>query len=50
MSTEWPWADEFEPEGTYLNSATMGLPPRATLAAMGTGLDECRRGIAFAPG
>ena len=34
MSTDWPWADEFEPEGTYLNSATMGLPPRATLAAL----------------
>ena len=34
MSTDWPWAEEFEAEGTYLNSATMGLPPRATLAAL----------------
>ena len=50
MSTEWPWAGEFEPEGTYLNSATMGLPPRATLAALATALDEWRRGTAFAPG
>jgi selenocysteine lyase/cysteine desulfurase len=50
MSTEWPWADEFEPDGPYLNSATMGLPPRATLAAMSTAMDEWRRGTAFAPG
>ena len=28
VSTDWPWAEEFEPDGTYLNSATMGLPPR----------------------
>ena len=50
MSTEWPWADEFEPDGTYLNSATMGLPPRGPLAAMATAMDEWRRGTAFAPG
>ena len=37
MSSDWPWADEFEPDGTYLNSATMGLPPRATLAALAAG-------------
>ena len=50
MSTEWPWADEFEPDGTYLNSATMGLPPRATLAALAMAQDEWRRGTAHAPG
>ncbi len=50
MNTDWPWADEFEPEGTYLNSATMGLPPRATLAALSTALDDWRRGTAHAPG
>ncbi len=50
MTTDWPWADEFEPEGTYLNSATMGLPPRATLAALATALEEWRRGTAHAPG
>jgi selenocysteine lyase/cysteine desulfurase len=50
MSTDWPWAAEFEPEGTYLNSATMGLPPRATLAALAAAQDEWRRGTAYAPG
>ena len=50
MSAGWPWADEFEPEGTYLNSATMGLPPRATLAALAVAQDEWRRGTAYAPG
>ncbi|GAA4396676.1 aminotransferase class V-fold PLP-dependent enzyme [Fodinibacter luteus] len=50
MSSDWPWAAEFEPDGTYLNSATMGLPPRATLAAIGDALDAWRRGTAHAPG
>ena len=50
MSTDWPWAEEFEAEGTYLNSATMGLPPRATLAALAVAQDEWRRGTAHAPG
>ena len=50
MSAEWVWADEFEPDGTYLNSATMGLPPRATLTALATAQDEWRRGTAHAPG
>ena len=50
MSSDWPWADEFEPDGTYLNSATMGLPPRATLAALAAAQDEWRRGTAHAPG
>jgi selenocysteine lyase/cysteine desulfurase len=50
MSTDWPWADEFEPAGPYLNSATMGLPPRATVAALTEALEEWRRGTANAPG
>src|SRR6478735_8059848 len=50
MSSEWSWAQEFEAEGTYLNSATMGLPPRATLAALAVAQDEWRRGTAHAPG
>ncbi|HET7820306.1 MAG TPA: aminotransferase class V-fold PLP-dependent enzyme [Ornithinibacter sp.] len=50
MSSDWPWAQEFEPDGTYLNSATMGLPPRATLAALAMAQDEWRRGVAHAPG
>lgn len=50
MSSDWPWAAEFEPSGTYLNSATMGLPPRATLAALTEALEQWRRGTANAPG
>lgn len=50
MSTDWPWADAFEAEGTYLNSATMGLPPRATLDALAGAVEEWRRGTAHAPG
>lgn len=50
MSSDWPWAAEFEPSGTYLNSATMGLPPRATLAALTQALEQWRRGTANAPG
>ena len=50
MSSDWPWAAEFEPSGTYLNSATMGLPPRATLAALTDALEQWRRGTANAPG
>ncbi len=50
MSGAWPWAGEFEPDGTYLNSATMGLPPRVTLAALAAAQDEWRRGTSHAPG
>jgi selenocysteine lyase/cysteine desulfurase len=50
VSTDWPWAREFEPDGIYLNSATMGLPPRQTVAAVTAALDEWRRGVAHAPG
>lgn len=50
MTSDWPWAEEFQAEGTYLNSATMGLPPRDTLTALATAVDEWRRGTAHAPG
>ena len=50
MSSDWPWADEFDARGTYLNSATMGLPPRATVEALGRAVEEWRRGTAHAPG
>lgn len=50
MTSDWPWAEEFEPDGPYLNSATMGLPPRATLEAIRAALDEWRRGTAHPPG
>ena len=50
MTDDWPWAAEFQPRGTYLNSATMGLPPRATLDALAGAIDEWRQGIAHAPG
>ena len=49
MNSDWPWAAEFQPEGIYLNSATMGLPPRATLAALAVAQDDWRRGTAHAP-
>src|SRR5687767_2174685 len=50
MTDDWPWAAEFEPRGTYLNSATMGLPPRVTLDALAGTIDEWREGVAHAPG
>lgn len=50
MSTDWPWADAFEARGTYLNTATMGLPPRVTLDALAEAIDDWRRGTAHAPG
>src|SRR5690606_33278942 len=34
MSTAWPYADEFTPQTLYLNTASMGLPPRATQRAL----------------
>ncbi len=49
MSQTWPWAGEFEPDGIYLNSATMGLPPRASTGAVRGALNEWRRGVAHAP-
>ena len=50
MSTDWPWADAFDARGTYLNSATMGLPPRVTLDALAAAIDDWGRGTAHAPG
>jgi selenocysteine lyase/cysteine desulfurase len=49
MTSDWPWADEFHPAGPYLNSATMGLPPRATVLALTAAIEEWRRGTANAP-
>jgi selenocysteine lyase/cysteine desulfurase len=34
----------FSPEGTYLNTATYGLPPRTAMEAMQRALDEWRHG------
>lgn len=36
--------DRFSPEGTYLNSATYGLPPRASYDALSRAVDEWRHG------
>lgn len=36
--------DRFSPEGTYLNSATYGLPPRAAFDALVRHMDEWRHG------
>jgi selenocysteine lyase/cysteine desulfurase len=35
---------EFEGDGPYLDTATMGLPPRRTVDALGRTVDEWRRG------
>lgn len=40
----WPWAAEFTPTGTHLATASMGLPPRATTAALDRVLDLWARG------
>lgn len=37
---------QFEPEVTYLNTATLGLPPRRGLAAVSSALEEWRAGTA----
>jgi selenocysteine lyase/cysteine desulfurase len=49
-SSDWPWAEHFEARGTYLNTATMGLPPRGTLDALAAAVDGWRSGTAHAPG
>jgi selenocysteine lyase/cysteine desulfurase len=41
---------EFAPDGTYLNTATMGLPPARTVRALEQALDGWRRGTSDAPG
>ncbi len=42
--------DEFSPAVTYLNTATLGLPPRRTLMAVEAAMDDWRRGTADAVG
>ncbi|ACQ79194.1 aminotransferase class V [Beutenbergia cavernae DSM 12333] len=46
--TSWPWAREFAPETTYLNTASMGLPPARTTAALSESLERWRLGRAQA--
>ncbi len=41
---------EFAPESIYLDTATMALPPRRTLAALRTELDNWSRGVSDALG
>jgi selenocysteine lyase/cysteine desulfurase len=41
-------ADEFDPEVTYLDTATLGLPPRRTVQAVAEALDAWRRGTSDA--
>ncbi len=41
--------DEFAPELTYLNTASLGLPPRRSLAALATALERWRAGTAAPP-
>ena len=41
---------EFEPAGVYLNTASIGLPPRRTVAALAEAIETWRRGRAEAAG
>lgn len=41
--------DEFAPEVTYLNTASLGLPPRRSIAALQTALGRWRAGTAAPP-
>jgi selenocysteine lyase/cysteine desulfurase len=44
MTDTWPWASHFEARGPYFATATCGLPPRQTTAAMTQVLEDWRRG------
>lgn len=50
MSRDWPWAGHFTADGTYLATATCGLPPRVTSERMSAVLDDWRRGAVDAAG
>ena len=41
--------DEFSPEVVYLNTASLGLPPRRSLSALQSALDRWRAGTASPP-
>ena len=41
---------EFEPEGVYVNTASIGLPPRRALDALADAIDTWRTGLAEAAG
>jgi selenocysteine lyase/cysteine desulfurase len=43
-------ASEFDAEVVYLDTASLGLPPRRTLAALGRALEQWRAGRAAPPG
>ncbi len=44
MTDPWPWARHFEPEGVYVNTASIGLPPRRTADAVAAVHEGWRRG------
>jgi kynureninase len=41
-------SDEFDADGVYLNTATIGLPPRRTVDALHAVLDRWQRGLSDA--
>ncbi|SEE72928.1 aminotransferase class V-fold PLP-dependent enzyme [Ruania alba] len=47
--SDWPWAHQFAPENLYLNTASAGLPPQRTVAALRTHLDRWSAGRVQAP-
>ncbi len=49
MSDDWPWAGHFDPDGVYVNTASIGLPPRATVDAVAAVHEGWGRGRVQAP-
>lgn len=45
MSESWPWATQFAAQATYLNTASMGLPPAATVTALQRALTQWQAGL-----
>jgi selenocysteine lyase/cysteine desulfurase len=44
VSEGWPWSGQFTPESTYVNTASLGLPPRPTVDALDAVHREWRLG------
>lgn len=44
MTLDWPWADHFAPDGIYVNTASIGVPPQVTVHALRSVHDDWARG------
>jgi len=49
VSTGWPWAERFDADGVYVNTASIGLPPRITVEALTAVHDDWAHGRCQAP-